>query len=236
MRKKHTQVPPPPEGRARTPRDSTPESRARSVGRMTTAEVHDPEQHPVDQAWRGWQFEDWLSRPAGKCELSKLRGGRLTEEVAVHVGRILAEGLYQYHAEALLGLSERAIANWCYVGARHALKRKDWCKRARRFQTRAGAVESLGPKPERTLHMQFLKIVRKAEAIGETTLYGALIMYALNGDAKTAMWILERKYPERYGRLAMRTDIELDEHGKPKINPVTELAAALEAVAEKIDS
>ncbi len=236
MRKRHPNVPPPPKGPVRRPHESTPESRAHSVRRMTTAEKHDPDKHPVDQSWRGWDFKNWLCRPAGRCELTTLRGGKLTEEVAVHVGRMLAEGLYQYHAEALLGLSERAISNWCAKGTKHAARRKDWIKRAKRFQTQAGAVESLGCKPEITIQMKFLKIVRKAEAIGETTLYGALIMCALNGDAKTAMWILERKYPERYGRMALRTDIELDEHGKPKINPVMELALALEAVAERIDS
>lgn len=213
---------------------STAETKASNARRETTVEKHDKSQHPVDQSFRGWNFKDWLNRPAGTCELSTLRGGYLTEEVAVHVGRMLGEGLYQYHVESLLGLSERAISNWCYSAKKHAAKRKEWVRRRKRFETRAGAIESLGPKPPITIQMNFAKIVRKSEAIGETTLFGALIKYALKGDAKTAMWILERKYPERYGRLSMRTDIETDDEGKPKINPIMELAEALNHVAERV--
>ena len=121
---------------------STAKTRAFNARRETKVEKHDKSQHPVDQSWRGWNFKEWLNRPAGTCELSTLRGGKLTEEVAVHVGRMLAEGLYQYHVESLLGLSERAISNWCYMAKKHAAKRKEWIRRRKRFDTKAGAIES----------------------------------------------------------------------------------------------
>lgn len=217
---------------------STATSRAANARRRETAEIYDGGDHPVDQAWRGWDFKDWLDRPAGLCELDPERGKvrkQLTEDTAVHVARMLAEGLFQYHVESLLGLAERAISNWVYIAKKHATKRKDWRRKANRFETKAGAVESLGPQPPRTLHMKFADMVRKGEGIGEVTLFGALINYALDGDAKTAQWILERKAPERYGRMATRGGVQLDEEGKAKVNPMRELAAALELAADRAE-
>lgn len=230
MRQRHGDAP---KKKTRKRAESTPELRDHQRRRRSEVETHDKTQHPVDQQWRGWNFEDWLDRPAGRCEKAKNRGKKLTEELCVDIARVLAEGLFQYHVEGLLGLSDRSIANWCRTAKRHEAKRRDWIKRAKRFKTKAGAVESLGPKPPITVHMKLQKIVRKAEAIGETTLFGALVGYALDGDAKTAQWILERKYPERYGRLALRGDVERDEDGKAKANPIRDLADALEAVAER---
>lgn len=222
----------------RNPKQSTSESKAFNARRRTSAESHDPGQHPVDQSWRGWDFEDWLDRPAGRCEVDPERGKvpkRLTEDTAVHVARMLAEGLYQYHVEGLLGLAERAISNWIYISKKHAEKRKDWRRKAKRFTTKAGAEESLGPQPIVTLHMKFATMVRKSEAMGEVSLFGALVNYAMQGDAKTAQWILERKHPERYGKAAMRGDVERDDDGKPKVNPMRELADALQTAADRAE-
>lgn len=204
--------------------------------RKKEVEVWDGISNPIDQAWRGWEFKDWLQRPSAKCEGKRVPRGRLTEELVVHIARFLAEGLYQYHAEALLGLKPRAIENWIRRAKAHEAKRDAWIKRRKRFKTKAGAIESLGPKPPVTLHMQLHEIVRKSETMGETSLFGAIMMAALQGDTKAAMWLLERKRPERYGRLALRTDIEMDENGKAKVNPIRELAAALEAVAERSEA
>ncbi len=222
----------------RKPKQSTADSKAFHARRRATAEVSDPKRHPVDQAWRGWDFDEWLDRPAGRCELDPERGKipkRLTEDTAVHVARMLAEGLYQYHVESLLGLAERAISNWIYIASKHVGKRKDWRGKAKHFETKAGAEESLGPQPPITLHMKFATIVRKSEGVGEISLFGALIRAALLGDTKTAQWILERKHPERYGKAALRGDVERDEEGETKINPMRELAAALELAADRAE-
>jgi hypothetical protein len=219
-----------------TARNSTPETKARQRGRSKDVETHDNETHPVDQAWQEWGYERWLSRPTGRCELTPRGHRKLTRELCVDICRMLGEGLYQYHVEGLLGLSDRSIVNWCARAKIREAKIAKWCKSAKLFDTHAAAVRKLGAKPMRNIYMDLKLMVRKAEAIGETTLFGALIRYALDGDAKTAQWILERKYPKRYGKYALRGENDEDSEtaGKP-MNPIRELARALETAHDRAE-
>ncbi len=201
---------------AREPNDETPEQkRARYRHRASEVEMADPEQHPVDQAYKGTQWEKRFGRPIGLHALKQRRraGMKLTEELIEDIACMLEDGIFQCHVEDLLGLSERCIANAIQRGKARANEIDDWDERAEGLDEFSASTE-LGHRPEVTMSMLLELRVRQSETIGETTLFGSLMNYALAGDTKAAMWLLERRYPQRYGRYSQRTDIPENDDGE----------------------
>ncbi len=115
----------------------------------------------------------------------------LTPEIGIQILELVKAGNYAKVAAVASGISERTYYNWIAIGEEHV-----------------ETVEDGGTVPESLqLYVDFLQSLKEAEAIGETL----LVMDALTrGNGWQApMTVLERKYPERWGR----TDRHEHKHG-----------------------
>jgi hypothetical protein len=210
-RKPHDDTPRAKDGRALV---ATPEDRAKHRRRATEVETADPSKHPTDQAYKGTLFSNRLKRPIGRGELKarRRRGQPWTPELIEDVVAMLEEGLFFYHVETLLGLSDRKITNTLYIAGKHERAIEDWDQRAGDMSD-ADAEAELGPRPDVTPEMEFAARVKQSETLGEMTLFGAIINAALDGDTKAAQWMLERKKPMVYGsRAVARVDLQMETH------------------------
>ncbi len=200
---------------ARKPHDKASDAdRAKYRHRATSVEMADPEQHPTDQAYKGTLFAKRLRRPIGLGDLRerRRRGKPWTPDLIEDVASMLEEGLFQYHVETLLGLSDKRISNSLHKGVLHERAMYDWDRRAEGM-TDADAEAEFGPRPDVTQEMGLAARFRQSETLGEMTLFGAIINAALEGDPKAAQWMLERRHPKRYGRAAVRMDLIAEEDG-----------------------
>lgn len=222
----------------RKPHDETSDAeRAKYRHRATEVEIADPEQHPVDQASKGTQWEKRFGRPIGLHTLKERRRAMapLTEKLIEDIACMLEDGIFQCHVEDLLGLSEKCISNAIRRGKERAKAIEDWDERAEGMDEFSASTE-FGHRPEVTMAMVLELRVRQSETIGETTLFGSLMNHALAGDTKAAMWLLERRYPKRYGRYSQRTDIPNDDGEDEGEDARAQLRAVLDTMRDALDT
>lgn len=87
--------------------------------------------------------------------------------------RLLKAGVYKAHAAAVVGVSADALNNWIRWGEED---------------------------PAREPFASLARDVRKAEAQHAAGMQKVITHAADGGDAKAAMWDLERRYPKLYGK------------------------------------
>lgn len=219
-------------------RKKHPENTAKHRRRATKIEKHDPSRHPVDQAYKGTQFDKRRARPVGIGDLRARRraGCEMTEELIEDIGSMMDEGLPQYIVEAFLGLAEKRISNSIQRARKRSAAIDDWLSEAEGMSPEE-AEKVLGrPCPEPTMDMVLEMRVRQAESEGEMTLIGALMRCIMEGDAKATMWMLERKFPQRWGRYATRTDLADDSKENAGADARAKLAAVLDTMRGALEA
>jgi hypothetical protein len=130
------------------------------------------------------------TRPGG-------RPSKLTAEVIQKVKEILPVALYIETVAAYLSIDRQTFYNWLQRGE----------KEAQRLE------QQLKPKPKakETLYLEFFATIQKALAEGE--FLNALLIRTTAAEGKAwqaAAWLLERRFPERWG---LRHKLE---HAGPK--------------------
>jgi hypothetical protein len=104
------------------------------------------------------------------------RPSKLTPEIAERITKAIVAGTPFDSAAALAGVSRETLRGWA----------------------RRGAEESAGP------HRDFVEGVDRALAEYEQKLLTAIQTAAMNGTASAAMWLLERRWPDRWSKREKR--------------------------------
>ena len=105
---------------------------------------------------------------------------QLTEELADQLAAVIRAGSYIYVACAAVGISRQVYAKWMQRG--------------------------LSDRPADALFRQLREKVERAQAEGEVRRV-ATVAAAANKTWQAAAWLLERQYPERWGRLSQREQV-----------------------------
>jgi hypothetical protein len=133
--------------------------------------------------------------------------GKLTPEVQDKIVKALRAGNYRTTAAKVAGIHDATFYNWIKWGEAQ--------KKGRYFE--------------------FFEAVKKAEAEGEAALI-ATINVASKDTWQAAAWILERKYPDRWGRkdaLAMSGTLEHSGEVKHDVTKTLELTPELRRIAAR---
>lgn len=100
------------------------------------------------------------------------RPAKLTDEVALGICQAILDGSFRYQAGRLFGVARRTFQTWMSTG--------------RRF-------------PD-GLYGTFRRLVLESEAEWERKAVKAINRAGLDDDPRHMEWLLERKYPQRWGR------------------------------------
>lgn len=126
------------------------------------------------------------------------RGGRptlLTDEVAERIANLLAAGNHDEVAARSAGVAPRTLREWLHRGLSSAARDEPY----RRLRAR----------------------LDEARANGEASHVARIARAAADGDWKASAWFLERSYPSRWGRPALRPP--LDDRDEDVAPPAEEL-------------
>lgn len=131
----------------------------------------------------------------------------LSEAIAAKLDASLREGNYVKTAVEAAGIARSTFYNW--------MKR--------------GTSSAAEDKPYRELRAR----VEKARAEGESMLVGHIAAKAAT-DWRAAAWLLERQYPERWGRVSVNARGKDDEDEPPvEVDPFAEVDELAERRASR---
>ena len=145
--------------------------------------------------------------------LQRLRGrpqADLDDELVERIARLLETGNYDEVAARAAGVSPRTLRDWLHRG----------------LSTQAR------DEPYRRLRAR----LEEARATGESAHVARIAKAAADGDWKASAWFLERSYPSRWGRPALRPALDdRDEDIAPPADSATPAPPAAPTVFERID-
>lgn len=120
----------------------------------------------------------------------------LTADMANQIAAILQRGLPIVDACEATGISEDSYQNWVNKGERLSRLSRPLV-------------------PEEQLYVDFFGSCKKARATGKVGLLDAMNQIALNPDhpkqAYAIAWLLERMYPQQFGRRTIRIETDVAE-------------------------
>ena len=110
----------------------------------------------------------------------------LNEDIISKVGEYKASGMSNTGVSDFLGISSRAYYNWINKGE---------------------ADEENG---EYTIYVQFIHTLKKANETFKQSRLQNIVKAADSDNWQAAAWILERKFPEEFGRDRVKNEIDRD--------------------------
>jgi hypothetical protein len=140
------------------------------------------------------------------------RPSKISKEISDAIVENLRLGNYIEHASAACGINKSTL----YL----------WLERGRKEQEKIDA--GLPANPDEQIFMEFSNAVEKAKAQSEVRDVTLIEKAATDGSWQAAAWKLERKFPQKWGRVT-RTEITGAE-GKPisvEVDAKTELKRLL---------
>jgi hypothetical protein len=123
-----------------------------------------------------------------------VRPSKLTDELRDRITTVIRTGVSADVAAAAVGIAPRTYYRWMAMGE----------------TARSGC------------HRAFRDAVDQAKAESEVELVSRLETAARNGSWRAAAWLLERRFPERWGRGSVRTEASPAVDGQSK-DPFEEL-------------
>lgn len=100
------------------------------------------------------------------------RKTKLTDEIIQKICTVVAEGNYYKTAALSVGISEATFYNW----------------------------KKRGEEVKSGKYLEFLELLKKAEAKSEAKYLGVIKDAANDGTWQASAWWLERRYPDRWGK------------------------------------
>lgn len=113
---------------------------------------------------------------------------KLTEKLIQEAEKFLPGVLYLETLADLLGVHRKTVF--------------DWCKRGRAEQVRMEEAGEETPSEAGAIYWKFWKAYSRGLAVSEMTAIGQVKRAAAAGEWAAAMTLLERRWPQRYGRKA----------------------------------
>jgi hypothetical protein len=120
---------------------------------------------------------------------------KLSEEAIEDVCRLVSEGHYVVTVCQMKGITRPTYYNWKDRGQEIEEKIEN------------GKIKKSKLKKKDKLYLKFWQDIQKAEAMGEISNVSNIKKAGDEGDWRASAWLLEKKYPEKFGK---KNKVELD--------------------------
>lgn len=130
----------------------------------------------------------------------------MTEEIVSQILVLLRQGNYIGTVCQAVGLPRRTFGEWMARGK--------------------------SDSPDDSIYVDFREQVTQARAVGEARSVASIVT-ASKDDWKAAAWLLERQYPERWGKTSVRMRDEAPPEPEAEVAPEDDPFAEVDELAER---